>query len=195
MSLEDLQTQVAALREQLQPLLDRQAIRDCLAAYCRGIDRMDKALIMSAYHPDAVDDHLFIVDGPEPFADWANDLHTRGMRSHQHIITTHNCDLDGDVAHAETYWMSAAHAKDSGELTLSGGRYIDRFEKRDGEWKIAARKVLFDWSGAPVVRQTPAAVVVAVEAFGRGSRDKSDPSYQRPLIIDPSRIGPLLDYS
>ena len=27
-----------------------------------------------------------------------------------------------------------------------GGRYLDRFEKRDGEWRIARRRYVLDWS-------------------------------------------------
>jgi hypothetical protein len=113
------------------------------------------------------------------------------MRSHQHIITTHNCELEGDSAHTETYWMAASQAKDNGELSVSGGRYIHRFEKRNGEWKIAARKVLFDWSGAPGARRMAATAERAVEDFARGSRDNTDPSYQRPLTIPPERVGYL----
>ena len=42
---------------QIKHLIDRQAILDCLTRYCRGMDRFDRALVLSAYHPDAIDDH------------------------------------------------------------------------------------------------------------------------------------------
>ena len=38
-------------------LLDREAIREAMGRYCRGIDRLDVDLIRSAYHEDAFDDH------------------------------------------------------------------------------------------------------------------------------------------
>ena len=38
-------------------LMDREAIRDCLYLYCRGIDRADEATLRSAYWPDAIDNH------------------------------------------------------------------------------------------------------------------------------------------
>lgn len=41
----------------LDELLDREAIRDCLARYCRGVDRLDRALLLSTYWPGAEDDH------------------------------------------------------------------------------------------------------------------------------------------
>ena len=30
-------------------------------------------------------------------------------------------------------------------LETFGGRYVDRFERRDGEWKIAHRTVVHEW--------------------------------------------------
>ncbi|BEP46256.1 hypothetical protein GmRootV15_68450 (plasmid) [Variovorax sp. V15] len=41
----------------LEALLDREAIRDCLYRYCRGIDRCDEAALRSAYWEDATDCH------------------------------------------------------------------------------------------------------------------------------------------
>ncbi|MER2157629.1 nuclear transport factor 2 family protein, partial [Rhodococcus sp. (in: high G+C Gram-positive bacteria)] len=38
----------------LQDLIDKQAIREVVLTYCRGIDRLDFDLVRSAYHPDAI---------------------------------------------------------------------------------------------------------------------------------------------
>jgi hypothetical protein len=35
----------------------RKQIHDALMRYCRGIDQMDRDLILSAYHPGARDNH------------------------------------------------------------------------------------------------------------------------------------------
>ena len=40
-----------------EQLSDIQCIRDCAQRYCRGVDRLDEALMKSAYWPDATDDH------------------------------------------------------------------------------------------------------------------------------------------
>ena len=85
------------LERRINDLGDRQAIRDCLASYCRAVDRMDRELLLSCYHPDALDDHGIFVGGPEAFADWVFDLQGRMQTSTQHIITNHLCELAGDV--------------------------------------------------------------------------------------------------
>jgi ketosteroid isomerase-like protein len=170
-------------------LSDRQAIRDCLATYCRAVDRLDRELLLSVYHDDAIDDHGVFVGDREAFADWVIDFHARAQHSTQHIITNHSCELDGDVAHTETYWMFAAMNKQGAPLTLSGGRYIDRFERRDGRWAIALRKVVGDWNGAPGKAWMSREGRAALNSGGRPSRDHGDPSYERPLTFDESRRG------
>jgi ketosteroid isomerase-like protein len=167
----------------VQELADREAIRQCVATYCRAVDRMDRELLLTVYHPDAVDDHgLFLADR-EDFADQAFAFHRERQYGHQHVITNHTCELDGDVAHAETYWMLAAMNKTGSPLSLSGGRYIDRFEKRDGRWAIAARLCVSDWHGQPGPSAVPPELRAILNAGGTPARDRSDPSYMRPLKV------------
>jgi ketosteroid isomerase-like protein len=173
----------------IQALVERQAIHDCLVRYCRAVDRLDRELLLSVYHVDAVDDHGVFVGNREEFADWVIAFHSRAQHSTQHIITNHSCDIDGDVAHAETYWMFAAMNTDGAPLTLSGGRYIDRLERRDGRWAIALRKVVSDWRGAPGGALLSAEGTAALNRGAPPMRDRSDPSYDRPLVFDESRRG------
>jgi ketosteroid isomerase-like protein len=170
-------------------IADRMAIHDCLTRYCRAVDRLDRELLLSVYHPDAIDDHGVFVGGPEAFADWVIAYHSRAQNATQHIITNHSCDLDGDVAHTETYYLFAAMNVTGAPLTLAGGRYIDRFEKREGRWAIAARKVASDWAGAPGESILSPEGRAALNGGASPKRDKSDPSYDRPLTIDTTRIG------
>jgi ketosteroid isomerase-like protein len=176
------------IERELRELLDRQAIHDCIIRYCRGVDRGDRQLLLSAYHPDAVDDHGLFVGDPEAFADYFSAFHQEHQSATQHIISNHSCELDGDTAHCETYWLYAAMNREGPALSLGGGRYIDRMECRKGRWAIADRKCLLDWQGAPGEYDlTPEQLQRAMGA-GIGTRDRSDPSYERPLKIDPQRI-------
>jgi ketosteroid isomerase-like protein len=177
------------LEKMVRELYDKQAIREQIYAYCRGVDRMDRELLLSVYHPDAIDDHGMFVGSPEAFADWALALHSKLQYAHQHIVTNHSCELDGDVAHTETYWMFAAMNREGTPLNLGGGRYIDRFEKRDGQWKIAARKCVPEWGGVPGPSWLSPEAAAALASGGKIARDMSDCSYERPLTVDPARIG------
>jgi len=177
------------LETRVNDLWDRQAIRDCVATYCRAVDRIDRELLLSCYHPDALDDHGIFVGGPEAFADWVFDLQGRMQTSTQHIITNHLCELAGDVAHAETYWMAASMNRQGDPLTLGGGRYIDRLERREGRWAIAARKCVPDWGGQPGRSWLPPEIAALMTSGAKPARDRSDPSYERPLKVDPDRVG------
>ena len=51
--------------------------------------------------------------------------------------TTIDIDAGGELAHVETYFFCIIKQLDGTLLLLSGGRYADRCEKRDGDWRIA----------------------------------------------------------
>src|SRR5262245_22241598 len=149
----------------VQELIDRQSIRDCLYRYCRGVDRLDKELLLSAYHPGAIDDHGVFRGPVEEFVEWAFAGHRAKHHGHQHYIANHTCELDGDTAHTETYMFMLGHNVTGTPFTLHGGRYVDRFERREGEWRIAYRTSLVEWVGgltepglAPVGRVQPGIV-------------------------------------
>lgn len=181
-------------------LHDRQAIRDCLMTYSRAIDRLDRDLLMSVYHDDAIDDHGVFVGNRADFADWAISMHSRTHHSHQHCIFNFTCDLDGTVAHTEAYYMFVGMNQSGKPLAMGGGRYLDRFEKRNGRWAIAARVCVRDWatldaipdqldqSSMTAVKDLSAATIEFMRNGPQSRRDKSDVSYQRPLAIDAARV-------
>lgn len=170
----------------VRTLHDRQAIGDVVNRYCRAIDRQDKDLLVACYHPDAIDDRGMFVGPAEALFDWTDPSHLHLFSTHQHIVCNHTCELAGDTAHCETYYVFAAMRKADGQLAMSGGRYVDRMEKRGGEWRIAARKCLVEWSSANMGAEAMAEVYAAV---GRSARNRSDVSYDRPLTNDPARVG------
>jgi hypothetical protein len=183
-------------------LQDRQAILDCLMRYSRGVDRLDRELLRSVYHDDAIDDHGMFVGDRDEFADWVVGMHSSTHLSHQHYLFNHFCDLDGDVAHTETYYMFVGMNREGDPLSMSGGRYIDRFEKRDGRWAIAARLCVRDWAPLPTqpdfddpstltaIRAVlPPAVRDFMATGPKVTRDRHDPSYDRPLKVDQERLG------
>jgi len=160
----------------IRELTDKAEILECMHRYCRGMDRLDRELARSAYHDDAVDDHIGYSGGVEGFLDWAFDYHATLVR-HQHYISNHSVELDGDVAHAETYYLFIGTERTEGApLTMFGGRYVER---RDGRWAIVVRRCLVEWAMSPES-------LLPLEGAGLGgtvARDLTDASYERPLVI------------
>ena len=153
-------------------------IREVLYRYCRGIDRVDSDIIASIYHPGAIDNHgRFRGPGVE-FAKWTTDAMketTKGVG--QHHITNVMIELDGDTAHVESYCIAwHPYLQEDGKsegLGFVGSRFLDVFEKRDGKWKIADRRVIFDHSKTPTAEIPWSAAAHGIQ----GGRLQDDPSY------------------
>jgi hypothetical protein len=116
--------------ERLGKLVDRQDILDCLVRFSRGMDRVDRELFLSAFHPDAVIAAGDFVGGPAALYDWARPMHEEGQAATGHNLLNHSCEVDGDTAHCETYYLFVGRNRDETNW-MAGGRYIDRLERRD----------------------------------------------------------------
>ena len=135
---------------------------------------------MSAFHADAVIAAGPFVGDPVALYDWASKLHDHGQSATHHNLLNHTCDLDGDVAHTETYYLFVGRNRDDTNW-IAGGRYIDRLERREGGWKIALRTNAIEWSGIVPTLPIPFGDVPGIHLNGAPSRSPEDPSYQRPL--------------
>lgn len=163
----------------LQELIDREAIRDCLHRYCRGIDRADEDALRSAYWPDAYDSHGAYKGTAEGFVQMALGVFKTGPRN-IHQISNILIEFNGPAeAAVESYFNALQRGPDRGGVVrqvLLCGRYCDRFEKRGDEWRVAHRTVVYDW----VEEQMPPAKPEA-ERFGArqpvGSARPDDPVY------------------
>jgi hypothetical protein len=163
-------------------------IVDCVNRYTRGMDRLDRESALSAFHDDAVLDYGVFVGSPTEFFDYFSDLHRHHHHSTNHMICNHVCELDGDTAHTETYFAVANNNVGDPPFSLAGGRYVDRFERRDGRWAIAARLCMGEWDATPGNELAETLIAKFKEVFSI-SRDRNDASYRRPLNVDPARIG------
>ncbi len=164
---------VAALKK----LLDKQEIHDVLMRYCRGIDRCDADLLRSVYHADATDNHGQFNGKAAEFIPWALQSLRRDERT-THFLCNELIEVDGDSAHCESY-LFAVHRRKSTDGTMTkdvsfGGRYVDRFERRAGVWRIAHRQVVFEWS-----RVDPVEECYDLASFVTGQRSQDDVVYTR----------------
>ena len=135
-----------ATDDPITSLVDRERMRDCLVRLARGEDRRDAGLISSAYWPDSVTDYGVFKGDFAAYLAWVTPG-SEAITNTQHLLGQSFIDLDGEVARVETQVISY-HRVDYGAEehdTCIGGRYLDRMEKRDGEWRIAERTMLYDW--------------------------------------------------
>ena len=171
----------AATEKKLRGLIDRQEIWDVMQRYGRGLDRLDRELARSCYWDDAIEDHGTYVGRPDDFIEWANSCSLM-FETHHHGLMNHFCDLDGDNAHCETYYLFIGKNAEPPHF-MSMGRYIDHFQKRNGEWRIANRICLiecnYDLAASRVGTDGPSAY--PPHESQPATRDRNDASYQRPL--------------
>ena len=158
-------------------LLAKDAITQVIHRVARGTDRLDHGLIVSGYWPDGFDDHNSFRGGPVEFADWVLTVLPHFAITH-HFLGQCRIEIDGDVAHTETYCNAhhVSHPDDSGAITdmAMGLRYVDRFERRAGEWRIAKRICAFDWAYT-----TGGPVWPFPDDFTVGHRDPTDITYTK----------------
>ena len=173
--------------EALRILLAKEAIREVLQRYCRGVDRGDAELIKTVYHDDAIDEHGFFKGSGTEFADLiaakkraeaATSIHFLGNSLFDHV--------QGTRADVETYFISFNEYLDSdANHQLFAGRYLDTFEERDGEWRIVHRMVVHDWSTNIARRgQGGDLEAIAVGDFPQGDWSPEDPVYEMIRAIE-----------
>ena len=169
---------------------DRMQIQDVMYRWCRAIDRLDYDGIRDVFHPDAIDTHGIYNGDIEGLIAWARERH-RAIPFSMHQVSNMLIEFaTPDVAMSEAYLrtiqrypLEAASAlkqlangyEPEGPSDLwTCSRYIDRFERRKGEWKIARRVLAQEWKlVTPVPSPSPAHVPGSVV----GRRDADDPVY------------------
>ncbi|MEQ8859098.1 MAG: nuclear transport factor 2 family protein [Pseudomonadales bacterium] len=132
----------------IDELLAKQEIAELSGTYMRGLDRLQPELVRSVFHDDATTDYGFFQGSPDAFARMAYDALKDHLANH-HMLGQINITLAGDdVAYGEVYFQAFHRLiEDGGERDLFiSGRYVDRYEKRAGVWKIAFRSEINDWA-------------------------------------------------
>ena len=157
----------------LDAAISRDAIRQLVAAYCRGVDRGDAALLAALFWPDA-SVISGIVNGTG--ADFARDIVafvTANLDCCFHSVANEWIEVTGDHAVGEHYIL--AHMRTAATDTLTGGRYIDSYERRHGVWKFRARTFVCDWTQANPTTYEPEGFYAALTT--RGCFGRGDPAY------------------
>jgi hypothetical protein len=184
----------------MQIAIDRVEIQNVLARYCRGIDRLDKELLKTVYHPDANDDHGVFNGNAYEFIEMIIPLLKDLTSGGSHMLFQSQIDVEGDRAAAETYFLAyqrmrggrskiedyfgptyAAAAAKAGTIDedheyIAGGRYVDQLTRRNGEWRIQSRIVMNEWGQCGPLRNVTDEGMIR-HNIRLGSTDRSDPVY------------------
>lgn len=168
----------------LQKLCDESDIREVLTRYCRATDRGDTELLRSVYWPDATDDHVVFSGNAMDYVDYSAPMLEQYTKGTMHSISNIWMQIDGDVAVAETY-VNAYHLMQAEEKieVVVGGRYLDRFERRNQEWRIAERNVIIDWESNGAGMMSPEEIA-KVSANKRGRDEKSYRMFAKKSLRD-----------
>lgn len=174
--------QPATTEERFERLESRHAIHEVLMRYCRAVDRLDLELLRSCYHEGSWDDHGHYRGDGHEFAEFI--VRSLAQRAHHttHAVANVLIEMDGeepDLARAESYALAHLRRVDASGvewLDLFSGRYLDRFERRDGTWRISERVVVHDWSVSTVL-DPATAFPLPIDGFTQGRRDAQDAVY------------------
>jgi hypothetical protein len=149
----------------------------------RGFDRNDVELMRSAFWPDVQINYGKQSNTFDEFVVTHLNQHTATLKAWGHLLTNETVDLAGDVAHVETYVTRLSSSKSDSRSMIISGRYVDRVERRNGEWRIALREFVPHF-----FTETNTALDAYIKesswspsACGMGTWDRRDPSYRRPL--------------
>lgn len=162
-------------------LLAKQEIQEVIHRRARAADRRDVELARTCYHDDATEDHGGYVGPVDEYLKWSPISGDDRRKVMFHMVGNTLIEVSGDEATAETYVLAVELVEEDGvtnDMSV-GGRYLDRFARRDGRWAIVHRQLVLEWSR--VEPETPRywdVLGLDTEAIPFGVAGKDDPVYQ-----------------
>jgi len=168
----------------IDDLLDKQAITEVLYRYCRGCDRAEEGAIRACFHPGSLHRHGGFDGTSADFTSMALEI-IRATKMTKHLLTNVLIELAGTAAHAESHYFAYHRQVEHGNGAefdyFTGGRYLDRFEKRADGWKIVRRVGLIDFE-----RREPADAGSALRPSQLSRRFPEDELYRSFMFDRPT---------
>lgn len=137
----------AQLEEKVRVALAKSDIQELIFAHARAVDRGDTVLLRSVWAPGAtIDLGKFYAGDVEGYCELMRNT-ALNIRRMSHAVNNIWIEVDGESAVAESYVIATATAaSDQGDQdTLSGGRYVDRYQLCNGVWRCSHRTFVSDW--------------------------------------------------
>jgi len=159
--------------EDIDRALSRQALHDLCMAYARGVDRADQELLTSIFHEDATVVSGVVNGSGAKFAAEITAFVKANLERCFHSVANEWFEIRGNRAVGESYVIAVVTA--AGNDVLTGGRYLDEFERRAGAWKFANRTFVCDWTLTQPTSYQSDGFYAALSTHGCYGRD--DPVY------------------
>jgi hypothetical protein len=145
----------AGLQAALREIVDRAALRNLAERYAQGVDRRDREVFLSAFHPDATlavhhpsekEEGINVMQGHEQIGRVPEFIQVYPKT--YHVLGQSTYEIDGDTATGETYCVAHHLTPDrhGGTNYVMYIRYADTYRRDGGEWRIATRRVNVDWT-------------------------------------------------
>jgi SnoaL-like domain len=169
-----MSTELAELRSMVEELRDREAIRDVITGIARGVDRFDQKLLATYVHPEASLD----MGGPSAvtgaaFVDMLKSP-AQAPKGRMHVVSNQRIVLNGAEAWSESHVLSCQTIMvgEEEQTRIRAGRYLDRFTKHDGAWKLVARTFVDEWGRVDALKDA------APQGAHRGAPAPEDQLYR-----------------
>ena len=165
----------ACTDDEIYEAIAKQELHELLARFCRGVDRADEEILLSVWHEDATVDYGFMKGSAQEFCRRMAAMNPDIIRT-IHCVSNELFEVNGEKAAGESYLFSISTRLLNGKEmdTLVAGRYLDRFERRNGEWRLLQRTFVMDWN----MNQPSTGEWKGEGRFGvlnnHGRRDKTD---------------------
>lgn len=162
----------------LADLLAQSAITRLIHTYPRGLDRLDKELLLSIGNANATVEFPGMYSGSwAGFVDWLMAAHT-DMLYNRHTIGNVVIEVRGEEAVSET--TATAHLvvkRPDGDIEdrETHSRYLDSWCLEGGRWSLAARRTLRDYRSVEII--TPEQFATGATYVHAADVGREDPSY------------------
>ena len=170
----------------IDQLTSRARMVDLVLLYAHAVDRRRWELLENVFHDDA---HWWVSSNGDirPWreaADLSRDIFNDHLGPTHHLVANLLVSFqDADSALSEAYIIAYHRVRADAPLggmfggigseydLIAGGRYIDTWSRRDGEWKIARRRVHSEWRH---VQSAADGILSQVPIEARGKWDDTD---------------------
>jgi len=135
---------VTSTEHQLQWLVDRAEIAECLVNYARCIDRRDWAGLQDTYTADGVMQHGDVSVPRESVPELSERI-LAGCASSHHLVGDPSIVIEGDTARTHSHYF-ATHISEGTAVKRQGGGWYDcELRRTDVGWRFTRVRSTTAW--------------------------------------------------